>query len=148
MVVFMGLIGDLFPGMNIPAKMNLELIDLAKQVLVEQGLQPADGFITKVCQFEESAIRHCVMLLASRAAVSPRYINLSKSWTKQGIKTTIRDINPKAIHVDEFTGSFPGRREWKDGLMSCIMRDLSRIPTRSLSGLSSMVTSMLTGSSP
>lgn len=131
MVVFMGLITDLFPGMNIPAKRNMELEQLAGEVLKEQDLQVVDFFILKVCQFEELlAIRHCVMLLGlSGCGKSEVYKTLSKSWLKQGTKTTIRDINPKAIHVDEFYGVISlATREWKDGLMSCIMRDLSRIP--------------------
>jgi len=131
MVVFMGLIADLFPNMNIPPKRNMELEGFANEILTEEGKIPAEDFILKVSQLEELiAIRHCVFLLGkSGDGKSEVYKTLSKVWTKQGNKTTVRDINPKAIHVDEFYGVISlATREWKDGLMSCTMRDLSRIP--------------------
>jgi len=130
MVVFLGLIGDLFPNMDIPAKRNMELESLAASILQEEQKQAAELFILKVAQLEELiAIRHCIFLLGkSGDGKSEVYKTLGKVWTKQGNKTTIRDINPKAIHVDEFYGVISlATREWKDGLFSCMMRDLSRI---------------------
>ena len=43
MVVFMGLIGDLFPGMDIPAKKNIKLSDTLEELLPESKLIPAAG---------------------------------------------------------------------------------------------------------
>ena len=39
-----------------------------------------------------------------------------------------QDLNPKAVTNDELFGYInPATREWKDGLFSCIMRDLANI---------------------
>lgn len=39
-------------------------------------------------------------------------------------------MNPKAVTNDELFGFInPATREWKDGLFSCIMRDLANIPS-------------------
>lgn len=39
-----------------------------------------------------------------------------------------QDLNPKAVTNDELFGFInPATREWKDGLFSCIMRDLANI---------------------
>jgi len=131
MVVFMGLIGDLFPNMNIPAKVNIELTDTLKEMLPETHLVPDSEFMLKVCQFAELlAIRHSVMLLGSSGAGKSEVLRgLANSWTRNGQKTMIRDINPKVIHSDDFYGVISlATREWRDGLMSVTMRDLSRMP--------------------
>lgn len=46
--VFMGLLGDLFPGLNPPRKRELEFEAHVKQAALDMGLQPEDGFILKV----------------------------------------------------------------------------------------------------
>jgi dynein heavy chain, axonemal len=44
-------------------------------------------------------------------------------------KITIRDINPKAVSTQELYGYVNmATREWKDGLLSYYMRELSNIP--------------------
>merc|ERR1712155_212711 len=49
------------------------------------------------------------------------YQNLKK-------KPTYTDLNPKAVTNDELFGIInPATREWKDGLFSCIMRDLANL---------------------
>jgi len=38
------------------------------------------------------------------------------------------DLNPKSVTNDELFGVInPATREWKDGLFSCIMRDMANI---------------------
>lgn len=131
MPVFLGLINDLFPNMNIPAKRNETLEQFVESVCDDRQLQKPEQFVLKCCQLEELlAIRHCVFLLGtSGSGKSEIYKTLSRAWIKQGKKTTVKDINPKSIHVDEFYGVISlATREWKDGLFSCMMRDLSRVP--------------------
>lgn len=44
------------------------------------------------------------------------------------MKPVWQDLNPKAITTDELFGFInPATREWKDGLYSSIMRDMSNI---------------------
>ncbi|CAG9581720.1 unnamed protein product [Danaus chrysippus] len=53
MPVFMGLIGDLFPALEVPRKRDLEFERTVKQAAMDLLLQPEDNFILKVVQLEE-----------------------------------------------------------------------------------------------
>ncbi len=46
--IFMGLIGDLFPALDVPRKRDFELEKQIKQATIDMRLQPEDGFILKV----------------------------------------------------------------------------------------------------
>lgn len=48
MPVFMGLIGDLFPALDVPRKRDLELEKNIHKATVQVSLQPEDNFILKV----------------------------------------------------------------------------------------------------
>lgn len=88
--IFMGLIGDLFPALNVPRKRDLDFEQTVKQsVLVrtykptctftvpsnyflhcffvqDLGLQPEDGFILKIVQLEELRhVRHSIFVIGN-----------------------------------------------------------------------------------
>jgi len=46
--IFMGLIGDLFPTIDVPRKRDLEFEKQIRQAAVDLKLQPEDNFILKV----------------------------------------------------------------------------------------------------
>ena len=46
--IIMGLIGDLFPAVDVPRKRDLDFEKLIKQATIDQKLQPEDNFILKV----------------------------------------------------------------------------------------------------
>lgn len=46
--VFMGLIGDLFPALDVPRKRDLDFEKQIRQATLDQKLQPEDNFILKV----------------------------------------------------------------------------------------------------
>ena len=46
--VFMGLIGDLFPALDVPRKRDLQFEHQIRQATLDQKLQPEDNFILKV----------------------------------------------------------------------------------------------------
>lgn len=48
MPVFMGLIGDLFPALDVPRKRDLRFESFVKQAVLELKLQPEDNFVLKV----------------------------------------------------------------------------------------------------
>jgi dynein heavy chain len=89
------------------------------------------------------AIRHCVFLMGPTGSGRTEcYKVLAKSITKgcpapendylkvvNKKKVVIRDINPKSISTQELYGYVNmATREWKDGLLSFNMRELSNIP--------------------
>lgn len=49
--VFMGLIGDLFPALDVPRKRDMEFERTVKQASMDLLLQPEDNFILKVRAF-------------------------------------------------------------------------------------------------
>ena len=46
--IFMGLIGDLFPALDVPRKRDLDFERQIKQAILDQKLQPEDSFLLKV----------------------------------------------------------------------------------------------------
>lgn len=49
--IFMGLISDLFPALDVPRKRNLQFEQMVKQSTLEHPLQPEETFILKVKEF-------------------------------------------------------------------------------------------------
>ena len=50
MPVFMGLIGDLFPALDVPRKRDMDFEKMIRQATLDQKLQPEDNFILKARQ--------------------------------------------------------------------------------------------------
>lgn len=48
MPVFMGLIGDLFPALDVPRKRDMDFEKFVKQSVLDLKLQPEDNFVLKV----------------------------------------------------------------------------------------------------
>jgi dynein heavy chain len=132
-VVFFGLLGDLFPGLDPPRVFDEELSQCVTQACEEVGLWPDNFFTLKVMQLDELLdIRHCVFVMGPPGA------GKSTTWQMLAAARNIRrpenkvktvDINPKTMPTEDLYGHISlATREWKDGLLSSIMRDLARIP--------------------
>uniref|UniRef100_A0A8C2LLZ8 Dynein axonemal heavy chain 17 n=1 Tax=Cricetulus griseus TaxID=10029 RepID=A0A8C2LLZ8_CRIGR len=64
--VFMGLIGDLFPALDVPRKRDLNFEKIIKQSIIELKLQAEDSFVLKVVQLEELLqVRHSVFVIGN-----------------------------------------------------------------------------------
>ena len=126
--VFMGLIFDLFPGLNVPRKRDLEFEKTIRQAVVEQKLQPEESFILKVVQLQELlVVRHSVFVLGAAATGKSCVLkSLNKTYQLQGKKAIWADMNPKSVTNHELYGYINlTTREWVDGLFSSIMRDIA-----------------------
>eukprot|EP01135_Chromosphaera_perkinsii_P002940 Nk52_evm51s230 gene=Nk52_evmTU51s230 len=131
MPVFMGLINDLFPKCDIPRKRDAKLEETIKKATVELGLQTEENYILKVVQLDELlAVRHSVFIIGGGGAGKTQvWKTLAKAYSNSGNKTVVSDLNPKTTSNDELYGYISAAtREWKDGLFSCIMRDLANLP--------------------
>lgn len=118
MPVFMGLIGDLFPLINVPRKRDRELEANIKRATLDLKLQPEDMFVLKVVQFQELLdVRHSVFILgAAGSGKSQVWKTLLKTYQNAKRKPMVSDLNPKAVTNDELFGVInPSTREWKDG---------------------------------
>ena len=128
-VIFFGLLGDLFPGIDPPRKQDPALEDAVRNACVKRGLDPEPAFCLKVVQLEELlAIRHCIFVMGPAAAgKSSCWLTLQQARVELKRKTKAVDLDPKAVSPEELYGYVhPQTREWKDGLLSKIMRDLGR----------------------
>ncbi|XP_056152705.1 dynein axonemal heavy chain 17-like [Lampris incognitus] len=130
MPVFMGLIGDLFPAPDVPKMRDMEFEAVVKQSVVDLKLQAEESFILKVVQLEELlAIRHSVFIIGDAGTGKSKVLkSLSKTYQNMKREPVVVDLDPKAVTCDELFGIFnPDTKEWKDGLFSCLMRDLAKI---------------------
>ncbi|EDQ88776.1 outer dynein arm heavy chain beta [Monosiga brevicollis MX1] len=128
--VFMGLITDLFPGLDVPRKRNPEFEGIVRKAVEELTLQPEDSFLLKVVQLQELLdVRHSVFVLGPAATGKSCVIqSLFKTYQLQGLKPIRADLNPKAVTNHELYGYINlATREWVDGLFSHLMRDISNI---------------------
>jgi len=130
-VIFFGLLSDLFPGVDPPRKQDPTLEEAVVAACHTKHIDPDPAFRLKVVQLEELlAIRHCVFVMG------PPGSGKSNCWQAlQGARAELKrktkavDLDPKAVTPEELYGYIhPATRDWKDGLLSRIMRDLSTEP--------------------
>lgn len=149
--IFMGLIGDLFPNLDVPRKRDVHFEDIIKKSAIDLKLQPERGFVLKVVQLEELfAVRHSVFVVGfAGTGKSEVWKVLNRTYFNQKRKPFYNDLNPKGIYFrplnrnriqyifgfylavtnDELFGIInPTTREWRDGLFSVIMRDQANMP--------------------
>ncbi|XP_014229978.1 dynein beta chain, ciliary-like [Trichogramma pretiosum] len=128
--VFMGLIGDLFPALDVPRKRDMTFEADVRQATLDLKLQPEEGFVLKVVQLEELLfVRHSVFIIGfAGTGKSQVWKTLFRTYHNLKRKPMYNDLNPKAVTNDELFGVInPMTREWKDGLVSVLMRDQANL---------------------
>ncbi len=77
-------------------------------------------------------IRHCVFIMGPPGAGKStcwKMLQAARNLRTPDNKVKTVDLNPKTMPTEELYGHIRmSTREWKDGLLSSIMRDLGRIP--------------------
>ncbi|XP_059180294.1 dynein axonemal heavy chain 9-like [Centropristis striata] len=130
MPVFMGLIGDLFPALDVPRKRDLDFEKHVKDSILDLKLQAEDNFVLKVVQLEELlAVRHSVFVIGNAGTGKSQVMrSLQRTYQNMKRRPVWADLNPKAVTNDELFGIInPATREWRDGLFSNIMRELANV---------------------
>lgn len=97
--VFMDLIGDLFPNLDVPRKRDVEFEKIIKKSAKDLQLQPEPGFVLKVVQLEELfAVRHSVFVVGfAGTGKSQVWKTLIRTYFNQKRKPYYNDLNPKGI---------------------------------------------------
>ncbi|GCB64021.1 hypothetical protein scyTo_0000226, partial [Scyliorhinus torazame] len=128
--IFMGLIGDLFPALDVPRKRDQEFEQMVRQSTLELSLQHEESFILKVVQLEEMlAVRHSVFVVGNAGTGKSQILKtMYRTYVNMKRKPIWNDLNPKAVSTDEMFGFIhPATREWKDGLFSSVMREQANV---------------------
>lgn len=126
MPVFMGLIGDLFPALEVPRKRDADFESSVRTATSQLNLQPEENFILKVVQLQELIdVRHSVFIVGNAGTGKTQvWKTLFKTYQNMKVKPVCNDLNPKAVTNDELFGVInAATREWKDGILSVLMRD-------------------------
>ena len=127
--LFRGLIGDLFPGLDCPRVRYPSFNDAVEQALADAGCQVLDIQIDKVVQLYETLMtRHTTMIVGPTGGGKTVALGtLCRAQTLANLPTKQFIINPKAIPVSELYGMLdPTTRDWTDGLLSNIFRDMNK----------------------
>eukprot|EP00392_Amoebophrya_sp_AT5.2_P015197 g15396.t1 len=135
--LFMGLLSDLFPGLDCPRVGNPELKQGIIDVLTENHNKPAQSKydetfnlqVDKVMQLYETMLtRHSTMVVGPTCGGKSVCVDTLAGAQKKALAlpTKIFPINPKAVTTDELYGVLnPATRDWTDGLLSKIFRDMN-----------------------
>eukprot|EP00605_Chrysophyceae_sp_TOSAG23-4_P001019 GSChrysophyteH1.ASY1.ANO1.1120.1 assembled CDS len=107
--IFLRLIADLFPGLD---------------------LLPKELFLNKIAQLDELlAVRHSVMLLGPAGCGKTctwKSLISCRNLDKPKPVATYDTVNPKSVNTDELYGYMTLSKDWRDGVLSIIMRNMSK----------------------
>ncbi|KAI8922930.1 hypothetical protein BC831DRAFT_55734 [Entophlyctis helioformis] len=127
--LFLGLITDLFPGLDCPRVRYPNFNDAVEEVLREGQYLIVPEQVDKVVQLYETMLtRHTSMIVGPTGGGKTVVMEtLAKAQTKLGILTKLYTLNAKAVTVAELYGVLdPITRDWTDGLLSNIFREVNR----------------------
>ena len=136
--LFMALLTDLFPGVELPANDGGSLRKMLEQELTNNNLQIVDEYIVKMIQiFDCKVARHGNMIVGKTGSgKSEAWKCLQRSMAKLKVqepdnelfeKVHVHTINPLALSNDEIYGCFdPATHEWCDGVLAKTMRNICK----------------------
>ncbi|KAI8904300.1 dynein heavy chain and region D6 of dynein motor-domain-containing protein [Gorgonomyces haynaldii] len=130
--LFMAILYDLFPGVEIT---NVDYTEMTNAILEEMKLsniQPIPSMISKIIQLYETKLsRHGVMIVGDTGSgkstiwkILQQTLNrLAKQVPEKYISAKSFPINPKSLSLAELYGEFNlATNEWADGVLSNVMR--------------------------
>ncbi|XP_067910594.1 dynein axonemal heavy chain 10 isoform X6 [Heterodontus francisci] len=127
--LFLGLISDLFPGLDCPRVRYPDFNDAVEQALLDNQYILLPVQVDKVVQMYETMMtRHTTMVVGPTGGGKTVVINtLCQAQTRLSLVTKLYTLNSKAVSVIELYGILdPVTRDWTDGILSNIFRDINK----------------------
>ncbi|KAG9396016.1 Dynein heavy chain and region D6 of dynein motor [Carpediemonas membranifera] len=128
--LFLGLINDLFPGLDCPRQGYPEFNAAVEAELAESGYNVDPLQVDKVVQLYETMLTRWTTMVVGPTMGGKSLVlkTLAKAQSRLGLATKLHVINPKAIPISELYGVLdPTTRDWTDGLLSSIFRDINQM---------------------
>jgi len=131
-VLFSGIISDLFPGVKLPDPDYGSLMEQLMASTTDMGLQCVPQFMTKAIQlYDVTVLRHGLMTVGPTGGGKTMCKNvLAKALTalnkQHGEYYEVRQLvmNPKSITMGQLYGSFDdATHEWSDGILCKLFRE-------------------------
>lgn len=138
-ILFKGIMGDLFPGIDLPEPARGSLQTAIETCMTQQNLQIVPELVLKTLQlYETMVVRWGVMLVGPTGSGKTSVLHtLARALEKLYIDfvegphykpVNIQTINPKAISIEELYGYVNlSTMEWKDGLLGLAIRTAANI---------------------
>jgi dynein heavy chain len=131
--LFLLLLGDLFPGLELPVTDYGAMQVALERELDRMGLQKHPVIIKKAIQLYETQVtRHCNMLVGFtlggksttwRLLAAARIALNKEDKLKQYLPVRPYCLNPKSLSLNELYGAYDlSTMEWADGVLSTIFR--------------------------
>jgi len=138
--LYTGICRDLFPGVELPKPDYSLLIGKLTEHLDKAYCQAHPYFVEKIVQFYEChMVRHSVMLVGLPFSGKTTALNtLQKALTDLANEGTMHAtqivhqarLNPKSVPAKDLYGCFDDvSREWTDGIVAVLFRDMARNQT-------------------
>jgi dynein heavy chain len=106
-----------------------DLLAACEVAAQKSGLQTEKLFIQKCVDLADILdVRHCMFIIgAPGTGKSEIWKTMSEAFAIHGEESIYEVIDPKAVSSDELFGFMnPKTKEWKDGVLSVIMRDMNK----------------------
>eukprot|EP00842_Homolaphlyctis_polyrhiza_P005476 jgi/Hompol1/592/HPOL_005362-RA len=126
--LFMGILSDLFPGVEVATMDYTELKTAIFEEMKATNIQMVENMVIKIIQlYETKASRHGVMIVGETGSgkttvwktLQGMFGRLSKTAPEKFVTVKTFAVNPKALSLAELYGEFNiNTNEWADGVLS------------------------------
>uniref|UniRef100_H2LCS2 Dynein axonemal heavy chain 10 n=1 Tax=Oryzias latipes TaxID=8090 RepID=H2LCS2_ORYLA len=126
--VFLGLISDIFPGLDSSRVGFPSFRETVEEILQKSNYTILPDQVDKVVQIYEIMLtQQATMIVGQTCGGKSVVINTLCQAQTLGLCTKLYPLNPKATSVDELYGSFdPETRDWTDGIFSKLFREINQ----------------------
>lgn len=135
--IFLRLINDLFMGQTVDSRVDESLKERIVRAAKAKNLQHDETFVNKTCNFQELLdVRHSVMLLGPagcgkttiwKTLQDAHNLDCGDTGNHHSRRVCVAEtVNPKSVTGNELYGYMTLAKDWKDGVLSIIMRGMSK----------------------